>query len=119
MRHHIIGLKVLIAFTVCGVMQSCYVQKGSEVHATVIYDQYPEDNVFAESQYVDMVTVEENLSPSSSLEALSTSLLLIDLESKKKVTRWEDNLSYNYKAESETSRWSEESESLTPTIINN
>ena len=117
MRYYIIGLKFLLAFTICGVLQSCYVQKGSEVHTTVIHEQYPEENEFAEVEYVDMVTVEENISPSRSLEALSTSLMLVDLERKKTVTRWEDNLSYNYKTE--TTRWDEESETLAPIITNN
>ncbi|MEQ9221615.1 MAG: hypothetical protein RLO17_26400 [Cyclobacteriaceae bacterium] len=119
MKYYEIGIKAVAALMICGVLQSCYVQKGTEVHATVIHEQYPVDNAFDEVQYVEVVTVEENLEPSRSLEALSTNLLLIDIENKKKVTRWEDNLSYSYNSESKTSRWGEKTETFPTVIVNN
>ncbi len=119
MKYYIIGLKVVAAFIICGTIQSCYVQKGSEVHATVIHDQYPEDNVLGETQYQEMVTVEENIDPARSLEALSASLILIDIKDTEKATRWEDNLSFNFSNESNQTRWDDGSETLPSVITNN
>lgn len=119
MKYFEIGLKAIVALLIGGVLQSCYVQKGGEVHATVIHEQYPEDVAFDETQYVEMVTVEENIEPARSLEALSTSLILIDIQNKEKATRWEDNLSLTYNTESKSARWDEEAEPIPALIINN
>jgi len=96
MKYFIIGIKTVLAFVICGLVQSCYVQKGSEVHATVVHEQYPEEYAFGEDQYVEVITVEENLKASTSMEDLSTSLLLIDFQNKVKVNRWEDNITHNF-----------------------
>ena len=118
MKFFIIGIKTVIAFAIFGLLQSCYVQQGTEAHASVIHEQYPEENTFDEDQYVEMVTVEENLEASTSMEALSTSLLLIYFQNKVKVTRWEDNLTHNNWTSKGQSWWSKKSGS-TPAIISN
>ena len=116
---NLIGIQAMVGFMICGLLQSCYVQKGNEVHATVIHEQSSEDVTFDDTQYVETVTVEENIEPVRSLEALSTSLLLIDIQNKEKASRWEDNLSLTYYSESKSARWDDEAEPTPALIINN
>ena len=116
MRTNRLYLSLTTAFMICMILPSCYVQKNSEAHATILYESYPEMEGYSEPEtpIAGKITVEENHESKSSLEALSASLLLIDFNKEEKVTRWEDNLSYqsNQLADAKQSFLDDESKML-------
>ncbi|XOV91687.1 MAG: hypothetical protein ACFHWX_15920 [Bacteroidota bacterium] len=121
MRHNRLFIITLVAILAMTVLQACYVQKNSESHASVIYDAYPlESSEETQENSNEMVTVEES-DANRSLEALSASVLLIDFHNERKNSRWEDNLSYGYNNNTETtpSLLVEERESVKAIMIKN
>ncbi len=121
MRHNIFSTRTLLGIITFLVLQACYVQKNSETHATVIYEEgRAEDKIDLDApEYSnDMITVAEHHEPKVSLEALSASIILIDIQKQSVSPRWEDDINFGYTRRNTQPFIEDEREEIRPVIIN-
>lgn len=111
--------KTLLGFLAFIILQACAVHKNSETHATVIYEEAIEDLAMAIPYNNDMISVAEHHEPLASLEALSASILLLDIQNRDISPRWEDELSFDLTSNESQPFISDEREEAESVFIRN